>query len=50
MTLWPMDPVRREFVATTPNQLCVADFTDVATWLGFAYVAFIIEVFSRAIE
>jgi transposase InsO family protein len=27
----------------------VADFTYVATWAGFVYVAFIIDVFSRAI-
>jgi len=36
-------------VASKPNQLWVADFTYVATWLGFVYVAFIIDVFSRAI-
>lgn len=47
--LCPQDLVRREFVATRPNQLWVADFTYVATWLGFVYVAFIIDVFSRAI-
>ncbi len=47
--LRPQDLVRREFLATKPNQLWVADFTYVATWLGFVYVAFIIDVFSRAI-
>jgi transposase InsO family protein len=47
--LQPQDLVRREFMATKPNQLWVADFTYVATWLGFVYVAFIIDVFSRAI-
>jgi transposase InsO family protein len=47
--LRPKDLVRREFMATKPNQLWVADFTYVATWLGFVYVAFIIDVFSRAI-
>jgi transposase InsO family protein len=47
--LRPQDLVKREFVATKPNQLWVADFTYVATWLGFVYVAFIIDVFSRAI-
>lgn len=47
--LRPQDLVQREFVATRPNQLWVADFTYVATWLGFVYVAFIIDVFSRAI-
>lgn len=47
--LRPQDLVRHEFMATKPNQLWVADFTYVATWLGFVYVAFIIDVFSRAI-
>jgi transposase InsO family protein len=41
--------VHREFVATRPNQLWVADITYVATWAGFAYVAFVIDVFSRRI-
>ena len=45
----PRDLVRRQFVATRPNQLWVADITYVATWAGFAYVAFVIDVFSRAI-
>jgi len=41
--------VRRRFVATRPNQIWVADLTYVATWSGFAYVAFITDVFSRRI-
>jgi transposase InsO family protein len=45
----PADLVKREFSATRPNQLWVADFTYVATWAGFVYVAFVIDVFSRAI-
>lgn len=45
----PADLVRRSFVATRPNQLWVADITYVATWIGFVYVAFVIDVFSRAI-
>jgi putative transposase len=45
----PSDLVRRAFVATRPNELWVADITYVATWAGFAYVAFVIDVFSRAI-
>jgi transposase InsO family protein len=45
----PMDLVNRQFIATHPNQLWVADITFVATWSGFAYVAFIIDVFSRHI-
>ncbi len=45
----PVDLVNREFTATRPNQLWVADITFVATWLGFVYVAFIIDVFARRI-
>ena len=45
----PPDLVKREFSATRPNQLWVADFTYVATWAGFVYVAFVIDVFSRRI-
>ena len=45
--LRPADLVERKFVATRPNQLWVADFTYVATWRGFVYVAFVIDVFSR---
>ena len=44
-----MDLVQRDFHATKPNQLWVADLTYVATWAGFVYVAFVIDVFSRAI-
>jgi len=45
----PADLVQRDFTATRPNQLWVADLTYVATWTGFVYVAFIIDVFSRMI-
>jgi transposase InsO family protein len=45
----PLDLVKREFVASRPNQLWVADFTYVASWAGMLYVAFIIDVFSRMI-
>jgi transposase InsO family protein len=45
----PMDLVERNFEAERPNQLWVADITYVATWVGFVYVAFVIDVFSRAI-
>lgn len=45
----PLDLVQRVFRADRPNQLWVADFTYVATWTGFVYVAFIIDVFSRMI-
>jgi len=45
----PTDLVDRHFTATRPNQLWVADFTYVATWRGFVYVAFVIDVFARRI-
>jgi putative transposase len=43
------DLVDRDFTATRPNQLWVADFTYVATWAGMVYVAFIFDVYSRMI-
>ena len=43
------DLVRRDFAADAPNKLWVSDFTYVATWRGFVYVAFVIDVFSRRI-
>jgi transposase InsO family protein len=45
----PADLVDRQFTATRPNQLWVADLTYVATWRGFVYVAFVIDVFARRI-
>ncbi len=45
----PADLVDRQFHATKPNQLWVVDFTYVATFAGFVYVAFAIDVFSRMI-
>ena len=45
----PRDLVDRQFQATRPNQLWVSDFTYVATWAGFVYVAFVIDVFARRI-
>jgi putative transposase len=45
----PADLVKRNFTADGPNQLWVADLTYVPTWAGFAYVAFITDVFSRRI-
>lgn len=44
-----LDLVRRHFFASAPNRLWVADLTYCSTWAGFAYVAFIIDVYSRAI-
>jgi putative transposase len=43
----PADLVERDFSASRPNQLWVADLTYVATWSGFVYVAFVIDAFSR---
>jgi transposase InsO family protein len=45
----PLDLVNRQFVASRPNQLWVADITYVATWRGFVYVAFVTDVYSRYI-
>jgi putative transposase len=45
----PADLVDRHFVADAPNRLWIADITYVATWSGFAYVAFVTDVFSRRI-
>jgi transposase InsO family protein len=45
----PFDLVDRHFAATRPNHLWVSDFTYVATWRGFVYVAFVIDVFARRI-
>ena len=45
----PADLVDRDFTASEPNQLWVADFTYVMTWSGVVYVAFVIDAFSRRI-
>jgi putative transposase len=45
----PADLVNREFVATAPNQLWVADLTYVRTHAGWTYVAFVLDVFSRMV-
>ena len=45
----PADLVNRDFTAIRPDQLWVADLTYVATWSGFVYVAFVVDVFSRMI-
>ena len=45
----PLDRVNRQFHAERPNALWVSDFTYVHTWQGFAYVAFVIDVFARRI-
>jgi putative transposase len=45
----PMDRVNRQFRAPRPNLLWLSDFTYVATWQGFVYVAFVIDAFARRI-
>jgi transposase InsO family protein len=45
----PRDRVNRQFQVPQPNRLWVADFTYVATWSGFIYVAFVIDAFARRI-
>jgi putative transposase len=45
----PPDLVERNFTASAPNCLWVADLTYVNTWAGFVYVAFVTDVFSRCI-
>ena len=45
----PLDRVNRQFRAPRPNALWVSDFTSVATWSGFVYVAFVIDAYARRI-
>ena len=45
----PLDRVQRQFHAAAPNRLWLSDFTYVATWAGFVYVAFVIDAFARRI-
>ena len=45
----PLDRVNRQFRAPRPNVLWVSDFTYVATWAGFVYVAFVIDAYARRI-
>nr|CAA9214885.1 Mobile element protein [uncultured Armatimonadetes bacterium] len=45
----PFDRVNRQFRAPRPNVLWVSDFTYVATWAGFVYVAFVIDAYARRI-
>ena len=45
----PLDHVNGEFHASRPNVLWVSDFTYVATWTGFVYVAFVIDAYARRI-
>ena len=45
----PLDRANRQFRAPAPNMLWLSDFTYVATWQGFVYVAFVIDAFARRI-
>ena len=45
----PLDRVNRQFKAPAPNRLWVSDFTYVATWTGFVYVAFVVDAYARRI-
>lgn len=45
----PGDLVERDFTATRPNELWVADITYVRTAAGWVYAAFVLDVFSRLI-
>lgn len=45
----PTDLVNRRFTADGPRRLWVCDVTYVATWSGFAYVAFVTDVYSRRV-
>jgi len=45
----PLDRVNRQFRAARPNQRWVSDFTDVSTWQGWVYVAFVIGAYARRI-
>jgi putative transposase len=43
------DLVKRDFSATDPDRLWVADITYVPTWAGFLFLAVVLDVFSRRI-
>ena len=45
----PKDLVNRRFIADGPQRLWGFDVTCVATWSGFAYVAFVTDIYSRRI-
>jgi putative transposase len=45
----PLDHVNRQFHAPMPNMLWLSDFTYVSTWVGFVYVAFVIDAYARRI-
>jgi putative transposase len=43
------DLVQRQFAATAPNQLWVADITYIPTWAGMLYLAVVLDVWSRRV-
>jgi len=43
------DLVERDFTASVPDRLWVADITYVPTWAGFLYLAVVLDAFSRRI-
>ena len=43
------DLVRRDFTATRPDALWLADFTYIRTWEGWAYLAVVLDVYTRRI-
>lgn len=43
------DLLNRDFTAAAPNRTWVMDFTYVRTWVGFSYVAFVVDVFAQKI-
>ena len=45
----PADLVDRNFTASAPNRLWVADITYIPTWAGFLYLAVVFDVFSRRV-
>ncbi len=44
-----LDKVDRQFTASGPDELWVADITYVPTWSGFLYLAIVLDVWSRRI-
>lgn len=44
---WAPDLVERQFSASTPDRLWVADATYIPTWEGFLYLAIVLDVCSR---
>jgi len=43
------DLVKRRFTAEGPNMLWVADITYIPTWMGFLYLAVVLDVWSRRV-